>query len=114
MRFHIHDGVDIITPLLMNQDWNEAEVLGSAVWLWMHSASHRNFSMQSLSSLLLPAIKHRQFMLAYEAGRPVFYLSWANLSAAAEQRYISQPAVRMPDALAMTFMLTDDPTGECA
>lgn len=98
MRFHSCNGVDIIAPHLMSQDWNEAEVLGSAVWLWMHSASHRNYPLHTLSATLLPAIKHRQFMLAYEAGRPVFYLSWANLSLAAEQRYISQPAVLMPDS----------------
>lgn len=98
MRLHSFEGCDLIVPHLGKQDWNEAEVLGSAVWLWMHSASHRNFPLQSLSSVLLPAIKHRQFLLAYEVGRAVFYLSWANLSAVAEQRYISQHPVFMPDS----------------
>ena len=98
MRFHTCSGLDMIAPHLGKQDWNEAEVLGSAVWLWMHSASHRNFPLHTLPALLLPAIRQRQFLLAYEGGRPVFYLAWANLSAAAEQRYISQHPLLMPES----------------
>jgi cytolysin-activating lysine-acyltransferase len=98
MRFHSFGGLDLIAPHIGNQEWNEAEALGSAVWLWMHSASHRNFPLHTLSALILPALRHRQFLLAFEAGRPVFYLSWANLSLAAEQRYISQHPLQMPDS----------------
>ena len=42
----------------------------------------------SMPTLLLPAIKNKQFILAIETGRPVFYLSWANLSYEAERRYL--------------------------
>jgi len=31
--------LSIIAPGLIEQSWNEAEVPGSAAWLWMHSAS---------------------------------------------------------------------------
>lgn len=88
--------LDIIAPGLIGQTWSEAEVLGSSVWLWMHSSSHRNMPLHTLPALLLPAIKHRQFILAAQGGRAVFYLSWANLSAEAEQRYLQQHPIQMP------------------
>lgn len=56
--------LSIIAPGLIEQDWSEASVLGSATWLWMHSKSHRNFPLHTLPVLLLPAIKHRQFIVA--------------------------------------------------
>lgn len=77
MRF---DTLDVIAPGLLEAPCNEAEVLGSAVWLWMHSASHRDVPLHALSALLLPAIKQRQFVLATEHGKPVFFLIWAGLS----------------------------------
>lgn len=76
--------------------WTEAEVLGASVWLWMHSNKHREIPLQVLSTLLLPAIKQQQFILISEHGKPVFYLSWANMSAAAEARYIRNPSFSMP------------------
>lgn len=90
--------LSLIAPGLIEQTWNEAEVLGSVAWLWMHSKSHRNFPLHTLPVLLLPAIKNRQFIVASEAGRPVFYLSWANLSLEAEQRYLANSPLLMPDA----------------
>ena len=90
--------LSIIAPGLIDQTWNEAEVLGSVVWLWMHSASHRNFPLHTLPALLLPAIKNRQFILASESGRAVFYLSWANLTIDAEKRYLANSPLLMPEA----------------
>lgn len=87
---------DILAPGLIEQSWSEAEALGGAVWLWMHSASHRAMPLHTLSSLLLPAIKQRQFLLASAVGRPVFYLSWAHLSKDAEQRYLQRHPTQMP------------------
>lgn len=98
MRFAISGALDVIAPGLIEQTWNEAEVMGSAVWLWMHSQSLREMPLHTLSSLLLPAIKHRQFILASEGGRPVFYLSWANLSLDAENRYLRQHRICMPES----------------
>ena len=85
----------IIAPGLIEQTWSEAEVLGSATWLWMHSTSHQNLPLKTLSALLLPALKHRQFILASEAGCPVFYLAWANLNLEAEERYLKDHPVHM-------------------
>ena len=78
-----------------NAAWTEAEVFGSAVWLWMHSQKHREIPLHVLSTLLLPAIKRQQFIIVSEHGKPVFYLSWANLSAEAECRYIKNPSYAM-------------------
>jgi len=98
--------LDVISPALLasvsadaahcHSSWTEAEVLGASVWLWLHSNKHRELPLQTLSTLLLPAIKHQQFILISEHGQPVFYLSWANLSAAAEARYIDNPSFSMP------------------
>ena len=55
MRF---DTLDVIAPGLLEVPCNEAEVLGSAVWLWMHSASHRDVPLHALSALWLPTINY--------------------------------------------------------
>lgn len=94
MRYHDYE---ITAPGLLEQSWNEAATLGSAIWLWMHSEQHRNAPLHTLPVLLLPAIKRRQFILVAEAGQPVFFLSWANLSAEAEQRYLRNSPLLMPE-----------------
>ena len=91
-----YDGFDVIAPSVHQQHFSEAEVLGSVVWLWMHSDAHKNTPLHMLSALLLPAIKKRQFVLASENGKPVFYLSWARLSEEAERRYLKNPPQCMP------------------
>lgn len=93
-----YDTLDVLAPEHAHSPVDEAQVLGSAVWLWMHSAAHRDAPLHSLSTLLLPAIKLRQFILVSEAGQPVFFLSWLNLSADAEARYLREPAVCIPEA----------------
>jgi cytolysin-activating lysine-acyltransferase len=90
--------LDIIAPGLIEQTWSEAEVMGSAIWLWMHSPMHRELPLHSLNALLLPAIKSKQFMLASEAGKPVFYVAWANFDSDAEQRYLHDTRITMQDA----------------
>lgn len=89
------DGLDLVEPGYAGEPWSEAEALGSAVWLWMHSASHRDAPLHTLNALLLPALKSRQFVLALENGRPVSYVSWACLDEDAERRYLGNPAVCM-------------------
>ncbi|MCZ6343746.1 toxin-activating lysine-acyltransferase, partial [Escherichia coli] len=69
----------------------EAEVLGAAVWLWMHSPLHRDAPLQTLPDLLLPVIKHRQYVVATEQGRPGFFMSQAWLSPEADAPYNTQP-----------------------
>lgn len=89
--------LQLLAPGLIDQTWNEAEALGSAAWLWLHSAFHREAPLHA-GPLLVSAIKLRQFILAIEDGRPVFYLSWACFDEAAESRYLSRHPVFMPEA----------------
>lgn len=93
-----YDTYNITAPAISGEVFSEAEVLGSSVWLWMHSSEHRDAPLQVLSTLLLPAIKTGQFILAVEDGKPVFFLSWAMLSAEAESRYLSNPPHCMLEA----------------
>jgi cytolysin-activating lysine-acyltransferase len=80
--------IEFIAPRYVQQEWTEAEVLGSTVWLWMNSPNHNELPLNALSVALLPAIKQRQFILASQAGRPIFFVSWAMLSLEAELRYL--------------------------
>jgi cytolysin-activating lysine-acyltransferase len=89
--------LDVTAPGLVDEQFNEAEVFGSAVWLCMHSESHREAPLHTLSALLLPGLKHRQFVLATQAGKPVFYLSWAMFDAEAESRYLASPQLSMQE-----------------
>lgn len=78
-------------PLLFGGEVSEAEILGSAVWLWMHSPMHRGAPLFVLPAVLLPAIKRQQYVLVSENGRPVCFLSWMWLDTDAEARYLSGP-----------------------
>lgn len=89
--------LDITAPGLIDEPWNEAAVFGSATWLWMHSKAHRDAPLHTLPTLLLPALKHRQFVLGTEHGKPVFYLSWLNFDEAAEQRYLQQSPLTLTE-----------------
>ena len=88
----------IIAPGLIEHPWNEAEVLGATVWLNLHSDHHRFRPMHSLSNLLIPAIKHRQFLLISSQGQAIFYLSWAQFSAEAELRYVNSPPLALQES----------------
>ncbi len=70
MRFASAPGLDVIAPGLLQQDWREAEIFGAATWLWMHASTRRETPLKWLSTLLLPPIVHRQFLLATEGDRP--------------------------------------------
>lgn len=89
---------DVLSPLYSGEPVNEAEVLGAAVWLWMHSPLHRDAPLHTLPDLLLPVIKHRQYVITTEQGRPVFFMSQAWLSQEAEARFLTQPAILMPQS----------------
>jgi len=71
-------------------------MLGSIVWLWMNSENHRNLPLHTLSTALLPAIKARQFVLASEQGKAVFFASWAMLNSSTEQHYLDHHQLLMP------------------
>jgi cytolysin-activating lysine-acyltransferase len=86
---------EILAPRLLAGEFNEATAFGSAAWLWLHSARHRNVPLHTLSTLLLPAIKEGRFVLVSERGQPVFYMSWADLDEAAEARYLQHSPEQM-------------------
>ncbi len=71
--------------------YNQAEALGSAIWLWMHSKRHQQVTVAELTGLLLPAITRGQFVLATEGGKPVFYSSFAYFDAERERLFIDNP-----------------------
>lgn len=87
----------IYAPGLLQQECSEALMFGSAVWLWMQSDLHRELSLQALSTLLLPAIKTRQFLLVTESDKPVFYLSWALMDCSAEESFLRNPSTHFPE-----------------
>lgn len=86
------NGYQLTAPLLGGQ-FSEAEALGAAVWLWMHSEQHRDIPLSVLPTLLLPAIKHQQFVIASRDDKPMFFLSWAWMDEKAEQRYLTGPGI---------------------
>ncbi|WP_449632593.1 toxin-activating lysine-acyltransferase [Rahnella aceris] len=87
--------LDFIAPAFTGLPVDESSVLGNVVWLWMHSSLHAKTPVIALKDVLLPAIKHSQFVLATENGKPVFYLSWATFSARAEARYIKNDVMHL-------------------
>ena len=84
--------ITITAPLLGSSDFNETQVFGAVVWLWMQDEHQSNMPLHALSQYLMPVLKHRQFIVAYEYDgqlhKPVAYLAWANMSAEAESRYV--------------------------
>ncbi|EBV1274876.1 toxin-activating lysine-acyltransferase [Salmonella enterica subsp. enterica serovar Java] len=89
---------DIRAPLILGGDDSEAEAFGAAVWLWMHSPMHRDAPLHTLPTLLLPIIKRQQYVLVSHQNQPVLFLSWAWMNQEAEARYLTQPAINMPES----------------
>lgn len=92
------NGYRLIAPWVTPDDISEAEVLGMAVWLWMHSARHRDAPLHTLPTLLLPLIKQQQYAIAVKDDSPVFFLGWARMDAEAERRYLTHASVMMQGA----------------
>ncbi|WP_380184727.1 toxin-activating lysine-acyltransferase [Kalamiella sp. sgz302252] len=88
---------DICAPMILGGTLSEAEVFGASVWLWLHSAQHRDIPLHCLPDVLLPIIKRQQYALVSRAAKPLFFLSWMWLDEAAEQRYISEPAIMVQE-----------------
>jgi len=92
-----HGNLIITAPALNAPGYSEAEIFGSVVWLWMNSKSQSDMPLSALSLWLLPALRSKQFVLAYETDgqhtKPVAYMAWAQLSAEAESRYVNNPAL---------------------
>ena len=89
---------DVHAPLLLGGDRSEAEVFGAAVWLWLHSPQHRDLPLHALPTVLLPIIRHQHYMLVSRGSQPLCFISWMWLNAAAEARYLTQPAILVQEA----------------
>jgi cytolysin-activating lysine-acyltransferase len=90
-----HGNLIITAPALHTSDHSEAEIFGSIAWISMYAKNKNQLPLQDLSHWLLPALRSRQFILASETvdgqTRPVAYMSWANLNAQVEGRYVDNP-----------------------
>lgn len=90
-----HGNLRITAPALFATVHSESEIFGSAVWLAMQAKNKNQLPLRDLTHWLLPALKAQQFMLASEVWqdqhRPVAYMSWANLNAEVESRYVNNP-----------------------
>jgi cytolysin-activating lysine-acyltransferase len=91
------NGYRLIAPWVTPDDTREAEVLGMAVWLWMHSERHRDAPLHTLPTLLLPLIKQQQYAIAVKNAKPVFFLGWARMDEDAERRYLTNASVMMKE-----------------
>lgn len=83
------NNIRVICPLLLGGKFNESEVLGSAVWLWVQSPAHNGIPLYMLPTMLLPAIKKQQFALGVEDNKAVFFISWARMNEASEKTYLT-------------------------
>ncbi len=93
----MRDGIDIIAPYWQDGACNETEVFGATSWLWLQSVTHRNLPVHMLGATVLPAIKHQQFLIAIQYGKPIAYVSWANFSEETESRYVCHTSEQMRD-----------------
>jgi len=60
--------------------------LGQAVWLMTMSAEHKEKSIKSLETNVLPAILFQQFKLYSKGSQPVAFLTWAKVSGEIKKR----------------------------
>lgn len=81
----------LIAPEFEPCPLSEAEVMGSAVWLWMNSDMHLSTPLHLLNGLMIPAIKSGQYLLAFENEKPVAYVAWARLDEINESGYLKDP-----------------------
>ncbi|MDP8034510.1 toxin-activating lysine-acyltransferase [Pasteurella atlantica] len=80
--------IRVVCPVRFpDKDWSESEVLGSMVWLWHHDTLRQDATLPEIIGFLMPPIKLRQFILFYDADRPIGYISWANFNASTESLY---------------------------
>lgn len=84
--------LDITAPGLLDESpLSDNEIFGAIVQLWMQSPAHRETPLHHLTTLLAPALKSKQYLLATRRERPMFYLSWLSLDEEAEYRYLRNP-----------------------
>ncbi len=64
-------------------------ILGDIVWLMLRSEQHRKWTLTGIERYILPAIQHRHFRLYHHDNVPVGYVSWALLSEAVEEKFMT-------------------------
>lgn len=73
------------------------ERFGHAVYLFTLSGRHRHLTIADLNRVLTPPVRLGQMMLLWEGGRVVAFSSWAWMSDAASERFLSGEAIRAED-----------------
>lgn len=92
----------ITAPGLRAIECQESEVFGQVVSLWTKAKAQSFVPLHGVTSMLVPALKHRQYIMASaqidRELKPVAYMAWANLSAEAEARYLRDPNIAIKPA----------------
>ncbi|MEQ1788863.1 MAG: toxin-activating lysine-acyltransferase [Rickettsiales bacterium] len=67
-----------------------SRLLGDIITLMTQSPAHSNYKIQHFSSVVLPPVQLNQFRIYHDAKkRPVGFVSWAMLSAEAEDKFLN-------------------------
>ncbi len=75
-----------------------SRLLGDIVFLMTISESHAQYKIQHLSSVVFPALALGQYRIYHDAKKnPVGFVSWAMLSAEAEQKLLNHAAPLTPE-----------------
>lgn len=76
---------------------NLTEHFGHAVYLFSLSGRHRHLSVADLDRVLVPPVTLGQTVLLWDGGRVVAYSSWAWMSDAASERFLTGESIRAED-----------------
>ena len=89
----MQQNIDVIAPgLISGTQYSETELLGSAVWLWSHSDTHKGAPLSILKTVIFPPISHKQCAIFFHNKQLVGYVSWAMMNEEAEERYLTHPS----------------------
>ncbi len=81
--------ISVIAPSLYPAErYSEAEVLGSMLYLWNKDSYYRQISVESMMDLVVPIIKHKQFIMFFKDNEPVGYFVYAYFDEELEQEYL--------------------------
>lgn len=70
-----------------------SRLIGDIVMLLSLSPAHNDYRIQHLAQVVLPPVQLNQFRIYHDhARKPVGFVSWAMLSAAAESKFLNEAA----------------------
>ena len=72
-----NQNISFLAPSLFQQHWSITEVLGSIIWIWMHSPHHQQYTIQTFRQHVIPAVNCHQFAIFYPDQQPIAYFTWA-------------------------------------